>query len=318
MFEDGKFLYGGPFLTESQGSQRNIKNILDRNNMSLSKLEKMQQYYMELPVASTNEILSILELLEKYLELDKINIEFINGSLKEFNDQYQDKEFLKDRMKYYEKIYVAENKLMEAVSLGDAKKALKYMEEIDLSRLGIVQRDYLDYHKNSYSILNTLLRKSIEKAGVHPYYLNKISRYFAAKIVNNTEVDQFTSLQLDMISKYCEYARKYRLNTYSTIINQAINYIHINIHNKLSTKEIAKYLCINSSYLSFSFKKEVGITITEYIYKKKIEIAEKLLKESHLQINEICAYIGIFDANYFSKLFKKYTGKSPREVKYLE
>ena len=72
---------------------------------------------------------------------------------------------------------------------------------------------------------------------------------------------------------------------------------------------------INASYLSALFKKETGVTLTEYINQKRMKQAARLLTSTKLQIQTISQYCGISDVNYFSKLFKKYAGKTPNEFR---
>ena len=74
-------------------------------------------------------------------------------------------------------------------------------------------------------------------------------------------------------------------------------------------------LNVNASYLSKLFKKETGITLTEYVAKKRIEQAAFLLTSTNLQIQTVAQNCGIYDVNYFTKLFKKHTGKTPKEYR---
>lgn len=313
VFADYDFLFCGPFLTENHGNFESIKNIIKKNNIKMERFIELQRYYMELPVINVNKVLSIIDTLKKYNYIEDMKIEFISESLQKIEQDFQSIEELEDKMAYYKEIYTIENQMMEAVSLGNEEKAIEMFNQLDSSRLGLIQRDYLEYHKSFYTILNTLLRKSIESVGVHPYFLNEISRNFAHVIVSENNIDNFENLALDMIKKYCEYVVKFTLNNYSPNVNKAINYININIHHKITAKQVSDFLFMNNSYFSTLFKKEVGLTITEYINKRKIEIVKDLLINTDLKINEIGSYIGIYDANYLTKLFKKTEGVTPSE-----
>ncbi|MNP57431.1 putative response regulatory protein [compost metagenome] len=67
---------------------------------------------------------------------------------------------------------------------------------------------------------------------------------------------------------------------------------------------------LNPSYLSRTFKKEVGTNFIEYLTTVRVERAISLLKEQDLKAFEIAKAVGISDSNYFSTCFKKYTGVS--------
>ncbi len=82
----------------------------------------------------------------------------------------------------------------------------------------------------------------------------------------------------------------------------------------LSVSKIASELNLNSRYLSRLFKKEKGMTIQEYIVNAKMKNARKLLK-SGFNVSETAKTVGYGDAFSFSKIFKKYEGISPSEIK---
>ena len=74
-------------------------------------------------------------------------------------------------------------------------------------------------------------------------------------------------------------------------------------------------LGVTPSYLSTLFKKEIGMPLTEYVNNHRTEKAKQLLLSSNLQVQQIAQSCGILDVNYFTKIFKKYTGKTPNEYR---
>jgi two-component system, response regulator YesN len=99
------------------------------------------------------------------------------------------------------------------------------------------------------------------------------------------------------------------------IVHKAREYIAENYNNKISLKNVADSVHVNSSYLSRLYSKEMGETIIESINKLKIERAKGLLKETIMKTNEISQAVGIEDSAYFSHLFRKYIGLSPMEYR---
>ena len=98
-------------------------------------------------------------------------------------------------------------------------------------------------------------------------------------------------------------------------MRDTITLITADLASDLNLKTIAKTLNVNPSYLSSLFKKEVGVTLTEYVTSKRIEHAVFLLNSTSMQISTIALYCGITDVQYFSKIFKKQIGKSPSEYR---
>ena len=81
--------------------------------------------------------------------------------------------------------------------------------------------------------------------------------------------------------------------------------------NSISLKMVAEHVGLSESYLSSIFSKHTSKNFTEYVTELRIKQAEKLLKETNLKVYQISEKIGFSNAEYFSKTFKKITGKSP-------
>ena len=71
----------------------------------------------------------------------------------------------------------------------------------------------------------------------------------------------------------------------------------------------------NSSYLSNLFRKEVGMTITEYVTNHRILHAADLLLTSMQPVKTIAKQVGFADVQYFSRVFKKKMGKTPSQFR---
>ncbi len=100
------------------------------------------------------------------------------------------------------------------------------------------------------------------------------------------------------------------------VLKKIIDYIEQNYSRKeLSLNSISKAVFISPAYISTLFKKGMGINLSEYIIKIRLEKAAALLKQTDLKTYEIAEKIGYTSAQYFSVLFKKYIGYSPTEYK---
>ncbi|QGQ93935.1 response regulator [Paenibacillus psychroresistens] len=102
---------------------------------------------------------------------------------------------------------------------------------------------------------------------------------------------------------------------YNYLVMEVNKYIEENYNNEINLMSIANYVHVNSSYLSRLYKKETGETVIDTLNKYKIEIAKKLLKDPSKKIFEVAADVGIGDPAYFTHVFIKYTGISPKEFK---
>ena len=98
----------------------------------------------------------------------------------------------------------------------------------------------------------------------------------------------------------------------SQIVTKALQYINKNYKEKLSLKDIETNLHVNSSYFSTLFKQEMGVTFTDYLNSLKIEHACQLLEHTNLSIIDVSLSTGFDDQSYFTKVFKKSKGLTPK------
>lgn len=101
----------------------------------------------------------------------------------------------------------------------------------------------------------------------------------------------------------------------SDLVTAAIRYMYENIDKNFSLQELADHFCISPSYLSRQFKNTTGHGPIDFFNQIKIDEACKLLRSTDLYIYQICQKLGFTDQYYFSRLFKKKTGLSPRAYK---
>lgn len=100
---------------------------------------------------------------------------------------------------------------------------------------------------------------------------------------------------------------------YRKEVKEAIAYIKNNYFKDITVEMASKQMFISSSYLMHIFKAEVGKTFSECLIDYRIEKAKELLKDSRYKIYEVSSKVGYKDVKYFSQIFKKITGMSPRE-----
>lgn len=110
-----------------------------------------------------------------------------------------------------------------------------------------------------------------------------------------------------------EHSRK--IYSESDTIKMAENYIERHIQEQINLDEVSQYCNMNIYYLSKIFKKETGMNFVTYVTKRKIEIAKYMLKNTDYPIVNIALELSFREANYFTRVFKKETGVSPKRYR---
>ncbi len=150
-----------------------------------------------------------------------------------------------------------------------------------------------------------------EKAyGLSDFYIQK-----ADKCQSKEEISDIHQIMCSDFTRKMQQLRKNKVHSKHIVL--CIDYIYNHIHSRVTLKELAEQLDLSESYLSKLFVSEVGITISDYIRKKKIERAENMLKFSDYDIADIANYFSFSSQSHFTQAFEKQVGLSPKKYRDL-
>lgn len=96
-------------------------------------------------------------------------------------------------------------------------------------------------------------------------------------------------------------------------ILKAQEYIERYYHENISLRDVAAYVNLSPTYLSYLLKNSTGKTFTNIVVEKRIEEAKELLMTNRYKVYEVAEKVGYSDRRYFSEMFKKYTQLNPKD-----
>lgn len=134
------------------------------------------------------------------------------------------------------------------------------------------------------------------------------------KVTGETFVGCVRQVQINLELWYT-YMSQNKQVTFSQDIQETVQYMTDHLDSDISLERVAAVIYKNSSYLSRLFKRETGLTFTEYLTQKRIEKAIWLLSETTMSVEAIGESIGIYNTQYFYKFFKRETGKRPGDLR---
>lgn len=313
-------LIAGPYITFEMSHEQFIAEV-ERFGVPPWLHNRVEDYYINIPVIQDTTLL--LNLFTAFGEIiwDEFQIVDIDHDTQlppvrslPIPEENSRRQLLMD-MQIMQARYDSENELMQIVSRGQILRAERLLNGFIPTHFAPRAADPVRNIKNYCVIGNTLLRKAAEQGGVHPVYLDEISSGFAKRIESLPAVNAGEELFADMVRSYCRLVRKHTAQHFSPLVEKAVLFIDADLSQDLSLKSIAENLNISAGYLSTLFRQETGKTVTDYVNDRRITHAAGLLRSSALQVQTVAQYCGIPDVNYFSKIFKRYHGVTPREYR---
>lgn len=99
---------------------------------------------------------------------------------------------------------------------------------------------------------------------------------------------------------------------HSIQVADAIDYIYTHVRERLTVEELAKAIGISPTYLSRIFKSETGVSVSEYIRQRKIDVAKILLRFSSYDLADIANILAYSSQSHFSQHFRSQLGMTPK------
>lgn len=199
-----------------------------------------------------------------------------------------------------------EDKLIEQLKAGNIADAKKYSAEL-LNAILYANNKPEKVKEYVFEYI-TMLKRAISKLTLCEYPC-KFSELYTLTTPEEVKV-WGTYNTYELIEKVeNNYSKK------SDVMNRIIDYINRNFNKNITLDLVAMEVGLTPQYLSKVFKEQYGSTFIDFITKKRLKYAEELLSKGNRNIKEISKLAGYEDSNYFCRVFKKETGKSPKQFR---
>lgn len=234
--------------------------------------------------------------------------------------------FILEKRKEIERVKKLEEKAEIYSPRVDANQIINLILDGDLSAidagehmLKVIWIDLNNDHIKAEIAIKNVLLEIIKEVFEQYSWLDK---FLCAKELGNMDFSEFNTLEkftiifnnsIKTITAYIKLL--YCSNCDSEVVKQICACVLQNLDGEISLGIVADKLFMNKTYISELFKQKTGIGFVEYLKTAKMERAKKLVNEGKLKIYEIGEMLGYKDIEYFSRLFKKYTGWAPVEYR---
>lgn len=280
--------------------------------------DEVYKYYKTLPIIKTEKLINISTLLynlfnQTFLsteEVKKKNSQLFMPKEKDTKVDLVVSENLQINA-FHDRLF--EKKLLHIVKEGRIEQIVEISNIREEEVASIFSKSsYLRSLKNHIITLITLVSRASIDGGLHDEIALSLHDRYIQQVEEIDRIDEVKLLAKEVIYTYTEKVQEVKNERYSKTITSCQDFIYKHIYDEISHDDLAKYIELSPKYLSVLFKKEVGISVTDYIQKMKIEEAKKLLAYSKISISEIYSLLNFNDQSYFTKVFKKIVGITPK------
>ena len=206
------------------------------------------------------------------------------------------------------------DKLLIAIREKNETQAMKTVEDQIKNGLPHMLDDPLMEWKFYLVGLLSYITYFLNDSGVVENYYDHSRVEFTKEVYNAQSVEQCEEI-LRKIARFFSERDQEPERTLSPLVRKIITDVDTDLKEPLTLQYFSEKLGVNGSYLSNLFRRETGKTITQYVTDQRLKHAENLLRYTNKPVRSVAVEVGIGDAQYFSRLFRKKTGMKPTEYR---
>lgn len=303
----------GPIFT-GKDSHMLLRKRLDAYNLSIELRSKIFRIFESIPNIPTNILTQYAVMLHQCLNNEKISPLDLSYQSSAPTIDTQEKT---PNETGHAGIWYTEQQLWKMLADGDPRYKEAVATSFSLSSgIKTDQNDSLRNHKNNALVLLTICSRACMYGGLSPSIAYDLYDYYAKRIEYCNSLTATNNLTNELLEEYVSQVQKAKEQSHiSGQVKEACQYIKSHISTPISISTLAKRTGYSEYYFSHKFKKEMGLSINEYIQKEKIEQAKLLLSSTNNSIQQISDTLAFGNRSYFYTCFQKHVGLSPSEYR---
>ncbi len=171
-----------------------------------------------------------------------------------------------------------------------------------------------NFYRNTVSSINSI-KASIVAADTDKAPEDRQLSGAYRLIEKSSGMDELNAILEEAAISVVQKVNGYNNKSMKLILRTAVEYLQEHYAEQVSLNEVAEHAFVSTYYISRLFRKETGRNFVDYLNEIRIEKAKGLLKDVKYKTYEVAERVGIPDAHYFSRLFKKHVGVTPTEFR---
>ena len=207
-----------------------------------------------------------------------------------------------------------EKKLQALIRSRDKAGSRELLNEL-LGEIFFLSNFNLDEIKARVMELVVLISRASIDAGADVQEIFGFNNEYIQKIEQFTSIEELSVWLTGIMHRFIDYTFDFSRIKHIDAVYKTMEYVRANYDKKLSLDEIARNAFLSKAYLSSIFKEEIGESLTNYINRVRIEKSKVLLLDKEVSLIDIANLCGFEDQSYFTRVFKKMVGISPKKYR---
>lgn len=241
------------------------------------------------------------------------------GCIVDLNKEWYRSEFTHHEFLDEHRKLESELSFYEAVVDGNMELVEKNCKMKDFSNpegMGKLSENPLQNLRYHFVVTVAMITRYCVHGGMEQDKAYSLSDFYILKMDKCKTIEEISELHDVMSKDFCQQMSIIKKsNILSKPIVLCIDYIYSHIHFRITLEELAEYLKLSKNYLSALFKKEMGMPVSTYIMKLKIDKACNLLQLSDYSLSEIANYLSFSSESHFIHTFQKEVGMTPNKYR---
>lgn len=160
-----------------------------------------------------------------------------------------------------------------------------------------------------------LVSRACAEAGLEAELAQQMLRQYEKETANLKDSEEIYAVSYGMICNYLDMIFQSQGNSHTGLIQSVVNYIQQHYGEDITLDDIAAHVCLSRSYLCALFKKNMNMTINDYLLRVRVEKSIELMKSRAWNTGEIGRKCGFSSQSHYTKVFRKFIGLTPGQYR---
>ena len=318
VISSNNFYYGslllGPILLSSP-TEHLINEIVKKNNLQIEMRNTLKPAYDNMQVitqprsyyiykALKNVVFypmskTYMDIEEKYSPDDlKVNINITNEETPSKHN------------------FSLEQLFLSKVTSGDIEKVKDLFQKNILTQyLGSYGPNKLRSAKNLSMIFTSHIARASIAGGVDSEKALLMSDFYINEIESTFKYEDLVELLEKIVINFTNSVLQISGINHVSVIRKASKYVNMHLSEAIRLNDVADFVGLSPNYFSSLFKKEMNISFADYVNQARIKESQYLLQTTNYSIVDIAVSVGYNNQNYFTTMFRKFSGITPKQFR---